>query len=51
LFFKPAERIVVTLNLIADKMPVNHGDVGSAFPMIQAKLVNHKRILLGMLPS
>jgi len=50
LLLKPTERIIVALNLITHKMSVNDGDIRSTSPVIQAKLIDDKCILLGMMP-
>jgi hypothetical protein len=44
-----AERIIIALDLVPHKVTVDHSDIGSAFAVIQAKLVNHKRVVPGML--
>jgi len=32
-------------------MTINHGDIGSTFSMLQAKLIDHERIAPAMLAS
>ncbi len=50
LLLKPTKRIIVALNLITHKMSVNDGNIRSTSPVIQAKLIDDKCILLGMMP-
>ena len=51
MLLKPTERIIVALNLIANELSIDYGNICSTSPMMQAKLINHKRVFLSMLPS